>query len=100
VLTLIAGLRESHFTTPGAGTEAGMVQNATDPRFGVAIRVPHLNWVFHGFYGHFYQPPPLLTATVHFARSGHQPDSDFRTLKEKRDEEYQFGVSIPFMLGA
>ena len=28
-----------------------MVENAPDPRLGVAVRIPRLNWVFHGFYG-------------------------------------------------
>ena len=41
----------------------GIVENATDPRFGVAVKVPHLNWVFRAFYGDFYQAPPLVTAT-------------------------------------
>jgi outer membrane receptor protein involved in Fe transport len=54
-LTLIAGVRYSHFDSGSVsgGTQPAVVQNATDPRFGVALRVPHLNWVFHGFYGHF-----------------------------------------------
>jgi hypothetical protein len=95
-LTLIAGLRESHFETPGAGTDPGVVENATDPRFGVAIRVPRLNWVFHGFYGHFYQAPPLLTATGPLLDLATSQVLTFAPLKGERDEEYQFGVSIPF----
>jgi hypothetical protein len=89
-LTLIAGLRESHFTTPG------VIQNATDPRVGVAIRIPRLNWVFHGFYGHFYQGPPLLTATGPLLNLATSQTLTFAPLKGERDEEYQFGVSIPF----
>jgi len=95
-LTLIAGLRESHFDTPGAGTEPGVVENATDPRFGIALRVPRLNWVFHGFYGHFYQAPPLLTATGPLLDLATSQVLTFAPLKGERDEEYQFGVSIPF----
>jgi hypothetical protein len=95
-LTLIAGLRESHFTTPGVGTEQGVVESATDPRFGAAIRVPKLNWVFHGFYGRFYQPPPLLTATGPLLDLATSQTLTFAPLKGERDEEYQFGVSIPF----
>jgi len=95
-LTLIAGLRQSNFSTPGVGTEAGVHQNATDPRFGVALRVPRLNWVFHGFYGHFYQPPPLLTATGPLLDLATSQTLTFAPLKGERDEEYQFGVSIPF----
>jgi len=89
-LTLIAGLRESHFTSPG------VIQNATDPRVGVAIRIPRLNWVLHGFYGHFYQAPPLLTATGPLLNLATSQTLDFAPLKGERDEEYQFGVSIPF----
>lgn len=39
------------------------VENATSPRFGASLRIPKLNWVFRGFYGHFYQAPPLLTVS-------------------------------------
>ena len=95
-LTLIAGLRESHFSSPGVGAEAGVTENATDPRFGAAIRIPRLNWVFHGFYGHFYQAPPLLTATGPLLDLASSQVLTFAPLKGERDEEYQFGVSIPF----
>ena len=43
-LTLIAGLRETAFSST-------ISENATDPRLGAAIRIPRLNWVFRGFYG-------------------------------------------------
>jgi Carboxypeptidase regulatory-like domain/TonB-dependent Receptor Plug Domain len=89
-LTLIGGLRESHFTT------AGLVENATTPRFGIALRVPKLNWVFHGFYGKFYQAPPLLTATGPLLDLATSQTLAFAPLKGERDEEYQFGISIPF----
>jgi hypothetical protein len=95
-LTLIAGLRQSHFTTPGAATEPGVVENATDPRFGVALRIPRINWVFHGFYGHFYQPPPLLTATGPLLDLASSQTLTFAPLKGERDKEWQFGVSVPF----
>ena len=39
------------------------MENATSPRVGASIRVPKLNWVFRGFYGHFYQAPPLDTVS-------------------------------------
>jgi len=54
-LTLNAGIRQTTFLgTPGGKRH--------EPRFGAAVRVPRLNWVFRAFYGHFYQAPPLLTA--------------------------------------
>jgi len=88
-LTLIAGFRQSHFT-------ADIVENAMDPRFGIAAKIPRLNWVFHAFYGHFYQPPPLLTATGPLLDLANSQNLTFAPLHGERDEEYQFGVTIPF----
>ncbi|WP_158791085.1 TonB-dependent receptor [Granulicella sp. L60] len=88
-LTLIAGLRQTHFQ--GAFTE-----NETDPRVGAAIRIPKLNWVFRGFYGRFYQPPPLLTAAGPIVQFAQANDTSFTPLHGERDEEHQFGVQIPY----
>src|SRR5580658_1389304 len=52
-LTLIAGLRATQF----GGTS--VAENSAEPRFGVAVRIPRLNWVLRGFYGYYYQAPPL-----------------------------------------
>ena len=32
-------------------------------RVGAAIRIPHVDWVLHGFYGRYYQAPPLATVS-------------------------------------
>jgi len=88
-LTLIAGLRQTHFT-------ADVVENATDPRFGVAIRVPRLNWVFRAFYGKYYQAPPLVTATGPLLGLANSQNLTFAPLHGERDEEHQFGVTIPY----
>ena len=89
-LTLSGGVRQSHFS-------ASVTENATSPRAGISLRVPKINWVFHGFYGQFYQAPPLLTfygpALVN-AASGQ--GYSFGSLFGERDEEYQFGVTIPY----
>jgi hypothetical protein len=96
-LTLIAGLRESHFSVGGiSGTQTGIVENATDPRFGVAVRIPRLNWVFRGFWGQFYQAPPLLTATGPVLDLASSQNLTFAPLRGERDKEWQFGVMIPF----
>ncbi len=96
-LTLIAGLRETHFSVGGiTGTQSGVVENATDPRFGAAIRIPKLNWVLHGFWGEFYQAPPLLTATGPVLDLASSQSLAFAPLRGERDREYQFGISIPF----
>ena len=98
-LTLIAGLRQTHF-------QAEFTENETDPRFGVALRIPKLNWVFRGFYGRFYQPPPLLTfgcsataiadGTCSIQNFALSSGASFAPLHGERDEEHQFGVQIPF----
>ena len=88
-LTLIAGLRQTHF-------QAEFTENYTTPRVGAAIRVPKLNWVFRGFYGRFYQPPPLLTAAGPVVAFAQANNTDFTPLHGERDEEHQFGVQIPF----
>ncbi|HLI86373.1 MAG TPA: TonB-dependent receptor [Bryobacteraceae bacterium] len=97
-LTLIAGLRYSHFDSgsAGGGMQPALVENAADPRFGIALRIPRMNWVFHGFWGEFYQPPPLLTATGPLADLATSQSLAFGPLHGERDREYQFGVSIPF----
>jgi outer membrane receptor protein involved in Fe transport len=88
-LTLTAGLRQTHFS-------GGVVDNATSPRFGTAVRIPKLNWVFRGFYGHFYQAPPLATVAGPSLKQivGDQGFSVV-PLRGERDEESQFGVTIP-----
>ena len=71
------------------------MENATNPRFGAAVRVPKLNWVFRAFYGHFYQAPPLLTASGPVVQFVNSQNLSFIPLRGERDEESQFGVTIP-----
>lgn len=87
-LALNAGLRQTHFS-------GGVVENATDPRVGVSIRVPKLNWVFRAFYGHFYQAPPLLTVSGPLLDAANNQNLGFIPLYGERDEEHQYGVTIP-----
>ena len=88
-LTIIAGLRATHF-------QGQFTENEVDPRLGLAVRVPRLNWVFRGFYGRFYQPPPLLTANGPVVQLANANNTAFSPLHGERDEEHQFGVQIPF----
>jgi outer membrane cobalamin receptor len=88
-LTLNAGFRQTHFS-------GGVVENATSPRVGASVRIPKLNWVFRGFYGHFYQAPPLLTASGPLLQFVTNQNLGFVPLHGERDEEHQFGVTIPF----
>ena len=88
-LTLNAGVRQTHFS-------GGVVENVSSPRLGASIRVPKLNWVFRGFYGHFYQAPPLVTASGPLLQFVTNQNLGFVPLHGERDEEHQFGVTIPF----
>lgn len=88
-LALDAGLRQTHFS-------GGVVENATSPRLGASVRIPKLNWVFRGFYGHFYQAPPLLSVSGPLLTLATSQNLGFAPLHGERDEEHQFGVTIPF----
>jgi hypothetical protein len=90
-LTLTAGMRPTHFS--GA---AGFSENSISPRFGAALNIPRLNWTFRAFYGHYYQAPPLVTASGPLLNLCNQSDCGFITLPGERDEESQFGVTIPW----
>ena len=87
--TLNAGLRQTHFS-------GNVVENATSPRVGASLRIPKLNWVFRGFYGHFYQAPPLLTLSGPILDAATNQNLGFVPLHGERDEEHQFGVTIPW----
>jgi hypothetical protein len=89
-LTLIAGLRATQF----GGTS--VAENSAEPRFGVAVRIPRLNWVLRGFYGYYYQAPPLSTATEQLQQGGAQQGFAFTPLYGERDREWQYGVMIPY----
>src|SRR5208283_4797436 len=88
-LTLTAGMRPTHFS-------GGVSENAISPRFGVALNLPHLNWTFRAFYGHYYQAPPLITASGPLIEFANANNLGFIPLHGERDEEHQFGVTIPY----
>jgi Carboxypeptidase regulatory-like domain/TonB dependent receptor/TonB-dependent Receptor Plug Domain len=103
--TLITGLRLTQFN-------GSVSENATDPRFGAALKIPRLNWIVNGFYGYYYQAPPLATACSHNgpgANGSVGPVSTcpllnlalpqgftFAPLHGERDIQWQYGVTIPF----
>jgi hypothetical protein len=89
-LTLSGGVRQSHFS----GT---VTENATSPRAGISLQIPKINWIFHGFYGDFYQAPPLLTFSGQpLINAASAAGDTFAPLHGERDEEYQYGVTIPY----
>jgi hypothetical protein len=88
-LTITAGMRPTRFS-------GGVSETAISPRFGVSAVVPHLHWVVRAFYGHYYQAPPLITASGPLLNFAQASNLDFIPLHGERDEEHQFGVTIPY----
>jgi hypothetical protein len=94
-LTVSGGIRYTHFSS------ATVTENPASPRAGVALRIPHINWVFRGFYGQFYQPPPLVTVGGPLLGIVNTPNNSatpqqFIPLPGERDAECQFGVTVPY----
>jgi outer membrane receptor for ferrienterochelin and colicin len=87
-LALTAGVRLTHFS--GAITE-----NAASPRLGGSIRIPRLNWVLRGFWGEYYQAPPLSTVSGPLLDFALSQGLGFIRLRGERDQEHQFGLTIP-----
>jgi hypothetical protein len=88
-LTLSAGMRPTHFS-------GGVSENAISPRFGAAVNVPRIKWTFRAFYGHYYQAPPLITVSGPLLQFCSANNCGFIALHGERDEEHQFGVTIPY----
>ena len=87
-LTLNGGVRLTHFGST-------ISENAIDPRVGAAIRIPRLNWVLRGFYGRYYQAPPLLTVNGPLLDQAAKEGFGFLPLRGERDEQHEFGLTIP-----
>jgi len=87
-LTLTAGVRLTHF-------RGAIAENAASPRLGGAIRIPHLNWILRGFWGQYYQAPPLSTVTGPVLDFAVAEGLGFIPLHGERDQEHQFGLTIP-----
>jgi hypothetical protein len=87
-LTFAGGVRQTHFA--GAVTE-----NATSPRMGATVRLPKINWLLRGFWGKYYQAPPLTTLSGPLLQFAQANDLGFVPLHGERDEEYQVGLTIP-----
>jgi hypothetical protein len=87
-LTLSGGVRQTHFD--------GLVnENATDPRLGLTVKLPELNWVLRGFWGKYYQAPPLETISGPLLEYAQNSDLAFLPLHGERDTELQFGITVP-----
>jgi hypothetical protein len=87
-LTLSAGARQTHF--------AGLVvENATDPRLGLTLKIPRLGWVLRCFWGKYYQAPPLETISGPLLEYAQSSNLSFLPLHGERDTELQFGITVP-----
>jgi len=99
-LTLSAGMRPTRYSEGNfAATSASQPvdESAISPRFGATVTIPKIRWTFRAFYGHYYQAPPL--ETVSGPLKGLCDVAGvclFSTLHGERDEEHQFGVTIPY----
>jgi hypothetical protein len=74
-------------------------ENAVYPRIGTTVEIPRLHWMLRGFYGHYFQPAPLLTVSssvLNYANSLGTGENTFTPLPSERDEEHQFGIQIPY----
>jgi hypothetical protein len=87
-LSLTGGIRLTHY-------DGLLSENAADPRVGASLRVPKLAWVLHGFYGRYYQPPPLDTIAGPLLEFALEQGVGFLPLHGERDEQYQAGLTIP-----
>jgi hypothetical protein len=99
-LTLSAGMRPTRFSEGNFAITAAapaVDESAIQPRFGITATVPRLHWTFRAFYGHYYQAPPIETvsgpALIDYTG---QQGLGYATLHSERDEEHQFGVTIPY----
>ncbi|HYL46919.1 MAG TPA: TonB-dependent receptor [Candidatus Limnocylindrales bacterium] len=88
-LTLNGGVRLTHFGS-------AISENSADPRIGTAIRIPRLNWTLRGFYGRYYQAPPLDTISGPLLGQAVQQGFAFLPLHGERDEQWEVGLAIPF----
>jgi hypothetical protein len=87
-LSFAGGVRQTHF-------EGAVVENATSPRLGATLRLPGGGWILRGFWGKYYQAPPLTTLSGPLLGFAQSNDLGFIPLHGERDQEYQFGLTIP-----
>lgn len=87
-LQFAGGVRQTNF-------DGGLTENVTSPRLGVTVLLPRLSWILRGFWGKYYQAPPLTTLSGPLLEFAQNNNLGFLPLRGERDEEYQVGVTIP-----
>lgn len=88
-LTLNGGVRLTR-------SSGDVTETATSPRIGVALRLPKLNWVLRASYSRTYQAPPLDAVSGPILQLVADQGFDFLPLHGERDEQHEFGVTIPW----
>ena len=63
--------------------------------WALTVLLPQVNWILRGFWGKYYQAPPLTTLSGPLLEFAQNNDLGFMPLHGERDEEYQFGLTIP-----
>jgi hypothetical protein len=86
--TVNAGLRLTRYS-------ATISEAATNPRVGATIRIPRLNWILRSFWGSFYQAPPLAAIGGPVKEFAVSEGFDLLPLKGERDQQREFGLTIP-----
>jgi outer membrane cobalamin receptor len=87
-LQFAGGVRQTRFA-------GALAENATSPRLGVSVRLPGSGWILRGFWGKYYQAPPLTTLSGPLLEFAQNNNLGFLPMHGERDEEYQFGLTIP-----
>jgi TonB dependent receptor/Carboxypeptidase regulatory-like domain/TonB-dependent Receptor Plug Domain len=87
-LTMSGGVRFTRFS-------GNVDEHAVDPRVGAAVRIPRVGIVLRGFYGRYYQAPPLLTVDGPTLAVAATEGFTFLPLQGERDEQMEFGASVP-----
>src|SRR5580698_2598819 len=87
-LQFAAGVRQTHF-------DGSFTENATSPRIASTVRLPGLDWILRGFWGKYYQAPPLNTLSGPLLQYAQNSNLGFLPLHGERDEEWQAGITIP-----
>jgi outer membrane cobalamin receptor len=87
--TITAGVRATRFS-------ADIHETATDPRIGAALTIPRVRAVLRASYSRFYQAPPLSTVSGPLLEFALQQGVDFLPLRGERDEQRDFGITLPF----
>jgi outer membrane cobalamin receptor len=87
-LTFNGGLRATHYS-------GEVNENAANPRLGTSVELPRLRWVLRGYYGYYYQPPPLSTIGGPLLNYALAEGFGFLPLHGERDRQKEAGLTIP-----